>query len=188
MSTGYKIVEQDKLHFITLQVVEWVDIFTRKVYRDILIESLTYCQENKGLEIYAWVIMSNHVHLLVKSNTNNLSGTIRDFKSFTSKKILDEINNCNESRKEWMLQIFKAAAFKHKRNSEYQFWTHENHAEFIYSNDFIEQKIRYIHNNPIIAGIVTKAEDYLYSSARSYADENGLLKIEKAIIRWKTYS
>jgi REP element-mobilizing transposase RayT len=132
--------------------------------------------------------MSNHIHLLIRSNTNDLSGTIRDFKSYTSKKILEEIENCNESRTEWMLNIFKTAAFKHKRNSEYQFWTHENYAEYIYSNNFIEQKIRYIHNNPVVAGIVAKPEDYCYSSAVSYTDKDGLLKIEKAIIRWKTYS
>ena len=76
--------------------------------------------------------MSNHIHLLIKSDKEELSNILRDFKSFTSKKILDEIDTCNESRKEWMLKIFKDAAFKHKRNSEYQFWTHENHAEYIY--------------------------------------------------------
>jgi len=114
MSTGYKIIEQDKLHFITLQVVDWIDIFTRKKYRDIIIENLAYCQQHKGLEIYAWVIMSNHVHLLLKSNTNNLSGTIRDFKSYTSKKILEEIDESDESRKEWMLRLFKQAAARHK--------------------------------------------------------------------------
>ena len=99
MPTGYKIIEQDKLHFVTLQVVEWVDIFTRKKYRDIIVENLDYCQKNKGLEIYAWVIMSNHVHLLVKSDKDELSNILRDFKSYTSKKILDEIDSCNESRK-----------------------------------------------------------------------------------------
>lgn len=87
-----------------------------------------------------------------------------------------------------MLKIFKDAAFKHKRNSEYQFWTHENHAEYIYSNNFIEQKIEYIHNNPVKAGIVQKPEDYRYSSAIDYIGEKGLLKIELATLRWKTYS
>ncbi|MDQ3191579.1 MAG: transposase [Bacteroidota bacterium] len=67
MSIGYQIKEQDKLHFVTLQVVEWVDIFTRQKYRDIIILNLAYCQKNKGIEIYAWVIMSNHIHLLVRS-------------------------------------------------------------------------------------------------------------------------
>ncbi len=136
MTTGYQIKEQDKLHFVTLQVVEWVDIFSKEKYRKIIIKNLKYCVENKGLEIYAWVIMSNHIHLLVKSTTENLSGTIRDFKSYTSKLILDEITEINESRKDWMLKLFEAAAFKHKRNTNYQFWTHENHSEHIFSNKY----------------------------------------------------
>lgn len=131
--------------------------------------------------------MSNHIHLLVRSEREDLSGVLRDFKSYTSKKIIEEINSCNESRKEWMLKIFKDAAFKHKRNSEYQFWTHENHTEHVFSNKFLEQKLEYIHNNPVKAGIVEKAEEYTYSSAKDYAGETGLLDISTIIIRWKTY-
>lgn len=86
MPTGYQIVEQDKLHFITLQVVEWVDIFTRQKYRDIIIDNLSYCQNNKGLEIVAWVIMSNHIHLLVRSEKEGLSAILRDFKFILVKK------------------------------------------------------------------------------------------------------
>jgi|ERR1017187_3086401 REP element-mobilizing transposase RayT len=187
MTTGYQIKEQDKLYFVTLQVVEWIDIFSRERYRKLIVENLEYCIKNKGLEIYAWVIMTNHIHLLLKSTTDNLSGTLRDFKSYTSKLILEEIQNSNESRKEWMLKLFKDAAFKHKRNSEHQFWTHENHPEHIFSNKFMEQKLEYIHYNPVRAGIVEKPEDYKYSSAIDYADGKGLITIEKIIMRWKTY-
>ena len=142
---------------------------------------------NKGLEIYSWVIMSNHLHLLIKSNKGELSDTLRDFKSYTSKKILDEIKSCNESRRDWMLNIFKTAAFQHKRNSVYQFWTHENHSEYIFSNKFIEQKIEYIHDNPVRAGIVAKPEEYRYSSAVDYAGGKGLIDVEIITKRWKTY-
>ncbi|MEN8122608.1 MAG: hypothetical protein ABFS35_19860 [Bacteroidota bacterium] len=61
MSTGYKISEKEGAYFLTFQIVGWVDIFTRKTYRDIAIESLIYCQKNKGLEVFAYVIMSNHI-------------------------------------------------------------------------------------------------------------------------------
>jgi len=191
MPTGYQIKEQDKLYYLTLQVVEWVDIFTRQKYRDIIIENLIFCQKNKDLEIYAYVIMSNHIHLLCKSGTGNLSNTLRDFKSYTSKQILKQILEGVESRKEWMLKVFKMAAAKHQRNSEYQFWTHENHAVHVYSNKFIDQKVNYIHENPVRAGMVEKAEEYVYSSAKNYAGETGLLSVE--ILRpeletggWKT--
>ncbi len=187
MTTGYQINEQDQLHFMTLQVVEWVDVFSREKYCKIITDNLQYCIKNKGLEVYAWVIMSNHVHLLVKSSTNNLSDTIRDFKSYTSKVLLEAIDTINESRKEWMLKVFRDAAFKHERNTNYQFWTHENHSEHIFSNKFMEQKLEYIHYNPVRSGIVEKPEDYRYSSAKDYAGEKGLISIEKIILRWKTY-
>jgi len=177
MSTGYQIVEQDALHYVTFQVVSWVDLFTRKVYRDIVIDSLKYCQSNKGLEIYAFVIMSNHIHLLIRSDIGKLSDTIREFKSFTAKQILLAIDTESESRRDWMLNLFEFAARQHKRNEKYQIWTHENHAELIYSDKFIFQKINYIHDNPVRAGIVENPQDYLYSSARDFADKPCLLDI-----------
>ena len=177
MSTGYKIEEQDGLHFVTFQIVKWIDIFTRKIYRDIVIDSLRFCQENKNLEIYAFVVMSNHLHLLLKSGKSDLSNTIKEFKSFTAKQILEAIDTETESRREWILNLFEFSAKQHKRNEKYQVWTHGNHAEFAYSNQFIDSKINYIHENPVRAGIVEKAEDYLYSSARNYANLDGMLDV-----------
>jgi len=177
MSTGYQIIEQDGLHYVTFQVVRWVDIFTRKVYRDIVIDSLRYCQQHKGLEIYAFVIMSNHIHLLIRSSIGKLSDTIREFKSFTAKQILIAIDSESESRRDWMLNLYEFAAKHHKRNEKYQIWTHENHAELIYSDKFIFQKISYIHENPVRAGIVENPEDYIYSSARDFAGKPCLLDI-----------
>ncbi len=75
-----------------------------------------------------------------------------------------------------------------KKNQTNQIWTHENHAEIIYSQKFIEQKIAYIHSNPIRAGIVEKVEDYLYSSARNYAELENVLEITKIDMLWKTVS
>ncbi|GHV58754.1 hypothetical protein FACS1894182_11750 [Bacteroidia bacterium] len=77
------------------------------------------------------------------------SDTIREFKSFTAKKILEAVHTEAESRREWMLNIFEFSAKQHTRNEKYQVWTHENHAEIIYSNKFIDQKINYIHDNPV---------------------------------------
>ena len=119
MPTGYQIQDQERPYYLTLQVVEWVDIFTRKIYRNIIVDSLNYCVNHKHLEIYGYVIMSNHIHLIAKSNSGDLSGTLRDFKSFTSKEILKAIEEGNESREKWMLHIFKNAAIKHQRNSDY---------------------------------------------------------------------
>lgn len=177
MPTGYKITDQTEVHFLTFGIVNWIDLFTRLEYRNILVDSLKYCQENKGLEIYAWVIMSNHVHILCRSNMGDLSGTIRDLKKFTSRSFWEIINSPDESRSKWMVNIFRFEASKNSRNENYQIWTHDNHAEEIYTNKFIDQKIEYIHNNPVKAGIVFRPEDYLYSSARDYCGEKGLLEV-----------
>jgi REP element-mobilizing transposase RayT len=188
MSTGYQIKDQEGVYYLTLQVVCWIDIFSRKAYKDIIIENLDYCQKNKGLVVFAYVIMSNHIHLMVQSKTGNLSNTIRDFKSYTSKVIIDNIEIGNESRKEWMLSLFKHKSMEHARNRKYQFWTHENHAEHIFTDKFVRQKLEYIHMNPVRAGIVRKPEDYIYSSASNYAGLESILKVEILTTKWITYS
>ena len=112
MGEAYQILDQSQAYFLTFQVVGWADIFTRKVYRDIIIDSLSYCRKEKGLLIYAYVIMSNHMHVIFQSKTNRLSDSVRDFKRHTSKKILDELrsNKC-ESRREWLTIIFRYHAY-----------------------------------------------------------------------------
>jgi len=177
MTTGYQIKDQSALHFLTLQVVDWIDIFTRCIYRDIIIESLKYCQQNKSLQIFGYVIMSNHIHLIANSTIGELSNVIRDFKKFTANSIIKEIQNGRESRRDWMLNRFEFNAKKHCRNEKHQFWTHENHAIILYTPLFSWDKLTYIHNNPVRAGIVEKPEHYLYSSAMDYAGFKGLLDI-----------
>lgn len=84
----YKIRDQQNLHFITFATVNWIDALSRPEYKDILVDSLNYCVSNKGMEIYVWVIMSNHVHLIASAKENyNLSDILRDLKKFTSKNL-----------------------------------------------------------------------------------------------------
>jgi REP element-mobilizing transposase RayT len=187
MSTGYQIKDQEALHFMTFQIVDWIDVFTRKQYKDIMIDSFKYSIENKGLQIFAYVIMSNHIHLIAHSSSGRLSDNVRDIKKFTSKKILETIIEIPESRREWMLNRFKFNASHIKCNKEYQVWTHENHAMILYSNNFIREKIEYIHENPVRAGMVEKAEDYLYSSARNYASLEAPIDIPILVLPWFTY-
>src|ERR1700730_13663900 len=124
--------------------------------------------------------MSNHVHFISSARNNDLSDILRDFKKFMSKKIIDAIqNNQNESRREWMLKIFRQAGKDNSHNKEYQFWRQDNRPQELYSPAFTWQKINYIHNNPVEAGIVEKPQEYLYSSGRDYyhANKCGLLDI-----------
>lgn len=186
MSTGYQIKEQGGSYYLTLQIVEWIDLFSRIDYRDIVIDNLKYCQQHKGLVVYAYVIMSNHIHLIVQAESNNLSAVIRDFKSYTSKCLLKQIIEGNESRREWLLLLFNKAAQKHKRNSKYQVFTHENHAVELYSDKFIDQKLEYIHENPVRAGIVKEPEEYIYCSASNYALQSSIMDVEIISTSWKT--
>ncbi|OJJ14193.1 transposase [marine bacterium AO1-C] len=179
MDKPYQISNPDGIYFITFAVVEWVDVFTRQRYSEIVLESLRYCQRKKGLIVYAWCIMSNHLHLILSAKPDfSLSDILRDFKKFTAKAIIQSIQQEPESRRNWMLWIFKSVGAKNSRNKKYQFWQQHNQPEELISNYFTEQKLNYLHQNPVTAGIVSKAEDYIYSSARNYAGELGLLDIQ----------
>lgn len=139
---GYKIRNQEAMHFLTFTVVEWVDVFTRKLYRDIILDSIRHCQLNRGLLLHCWCIMSNHIHLIAAARNHDLSDILRDFKKFTSKEIIKTIeNNTKESRKEWMLDIFRAEGIKNSRNKDFQFWRQDNRPEELYSSPFLFQKI-----------------------------------------------
>src|SRR5256885_13705564 len=162
---GYKIRNKKEIHFVTFSVVEWVDVFTRKEYRDIVLESLRFCQKEKGLLLHGWCIMSNHVHLIASAKNEDLSDVLRDFKKFTSKQIVSAIeNNDHESRKDWMLKIFREHGECNSRNKTFQFWRQDNQPQELYSQKFFFQKLNYLHNNPVVAAIVEKSEYYLYSS------------------------
>jgi REP element-mobilizing transposase RayT len=177
---GYVIRDQTLPHFITATVVDWIDVFTRKSYRNCVVENLKYCIENKSMVLYGYVIMSNHIHLVVQSDVGGLSNLLRDFKKFTTKNILEKIQTEPESRREWMLERFQKATESHSRNKNYQFWQYGNHPEEIYSNKFMWSKLDYIHLNHVRAGIVNKASEYIYSSASNYVFDEGLLQITKA--------
>ncbi len=172
MGFGYRVYNQDGLYFVTFTVRQWVDIFTRKLYVDIVLDSLKYCQEFKGLKIYAWVIMSNHIHLIIKSDQHNLSDIIRDFKKYTASQTVKAIeSNPKESRKGWLLWLLK-------NEGKISFWEEGYHGEEIVSPDFFQSKVNYIHLNPVRANIVSKAEEYLYSSCCDYVgNAKGLLEL-----------
>ncbi len=179
-SGGYKIRDENSIHYLTFAVIEWVDVFTRKDYCDIVAESLNYCVDNKGMQLHAWIIMSNHILLITSAKEGYmLSGLMRDFKKHTSKTIVNAIEaNSKESRKNWMLWIFKKAGEKNTRNQGHQFWQQENHPVELSDNEMRKQKMNYLHQNPVRAGIVREPEDYVYSSAIDYSGERGLVKLE----------
>ena len=177
MSRNYKFHNPDGVYFVSFAVVEWLDVFTKNEYKDIIIDSLQYCQKEKGMEVFAWCIMTNHVHLIFRSVKGQKPELLLgDFKRFTSKAIVHGIKeNPKESRKEWILEQLLQAGKKSSNVNKYQFWRHDNKPIELWSNKVIDEKISYIHNNPVDEGLVFYPEDYVYSSARDYSGVNGIL-------------
>lgn len=177
MGFAYRIGDQQALHYVTLTVEQWVDVFTRPAYVELLLGSLRHCQQKKGLDVYAWVVMSNHLHAIMACREGFvLSNALRDMKKFTSTAIVEAIaNNPHESRREWLLWLLR------RRDAQGQtavrFWQEGNHPEEIRTEKFFQQKMDYIHLNPVRVGLVERAEDYRYSSAGDFYGRKGLLEL-----------
>lgn len=178
----YLIRDQNGIYFLTFTVVGWLDVFIRKEYKDIIVDSLNYCIANKGLRVHGWCLMTSHIHMICKADEpNQLSEIIRDFKKHTAKTIIDAIKKSNrESRREFLLWYFESEGKKDARISKYKFWKQDNHAIEMEQIEVgvLDQKLTYIHENPVVEGIVENAVNYLYSSARDYAEVKGLVKID----------
>lgn len=179
MRDRYTVEDQEATYFITMTVVHWIDLFTRREYKDIVVNSLNYCAAQKGLVLYGWVLMTNHLHLIARAEKpHTMSGFLRDFKKFTSKACIETIQTIHESRKEFLLDKFGFEAYITKRAAYFKVWQDGNHTVLLESQAFLLQRLYYLHNNPVRAGIVENPEDYLYSSAFDYSGKKGLVKVE----------
>lgn len=179
MSRNYKFYNQHQPYFITCTVINWLNVFTETKYNTIVLDSLKYCQKHKGLLIYGWCIMPSHLHLIIGTNNEPMQFIIRDFKSFTSrhirKRMEENLENRNTQR---MVQKMKATGLNNKNNKDWQFWQQHSHPQELFYKKVAEQKLNYIHFNPVKAGLTDIPKNWLYSSARDYAGGKGLLDIE----------
>jgi len=176
---NYYIDDQNANYFVTFTVVNWIDIFTRKEYKIEIVNALNYCIKNKGLIVYAWCLMSNHLHLVCSAREGfRISDIIRDFKKFTSKTIVKLLQQIPESRRDWLLNQFEFAGKFDNRIKKYKFWQETNHAVLLDTNEKIDQRINYIHENPVRALIVAHPHEYIFSSAVDYAGEKGMVEIQ----------
>lgn len=178
MKQGVKhTIKHNGSYYLTLTVDSWIDVFTRKNHKDAIIESLCYCIKEKGLNVYAYCLMTNHLHLVVNCNEPfQLKDVIRDFKKFTSKKILSQIINQPESRREWMLENFNNAANASGKHKDFKFWKTGSHAIELTTEKFVWDKINYIHQNPVSENFVNKPEHWLYSSVSNYMGNESILE------------
>jgi len=167
----YKILDPELPHFVTFTVLHWIPVFTRPATVDIVLDSLRYLV-SRGLKVYAYVILENHLHLVVQSK--QLDTDIARFKSYTARRL---INHLDEQK---VTQILEQLAFykkAHKNDRAYQFWQEGCHPEWIQNNEMMQQKVNYIHENPVKRGYVDQAEHWRYSSARNYLGDEGLIEV-----------
>jgi putative transposase len=182
-TTSYRIKDENGLYFLTCATVEWIDVFTKPRYKNIFTDSVNYCIENKGLTVFGWVLMTNHFHMIAKAQEGyKLSGILRDMKKHITKQILSMLKEESDSRKEWILKEMRAAGERNSKEQKYQLWRNDNHPIQLLKSKTIEQKLNYIHANPVKEGIVSKPEDYIYCSAQDYIGLEGRINIELSMI------
>ncbi len=179
MSHKYKFQNPEGLYFVTCSVINWIDIFTREEYSQVIIESLDYCKKQLGMEIYAWCLMPSHLHLVIRVQGSKPESIIGRFKEFTSKRIqLAVKQNPLESRKDWLVSMFENAALKSSNVKTGKLRQAGNHPVELWSPEVIYQKVEYIHMNPVETGLVIEPQHWKYSSAIDYSRGKGVLDID----------
>lgn len=180
MSRKHKFLNPEGIYFVTATTVNWVDVFTRPLYKDILIDSFRFAAREKGMRIHAYVIMTNHFHMVVSAEDSlTLAATFRDVKKFTAHSIFKLIrDNPQESRKNWLLSMFGFEGRKTPDSRENRLWQEGMHPKELVTADQLENAINYVHMNPVRAGITFEPWEYRYSSAIDYmTDQKGLIDL-----------
>ncbi|MDZ7722876.1 MAG: transposase [candidate division KSB1 bacterium] len=175
MRDRYKILTDEGIYFLTSTIVEWLPVFTKRRYFEIIIDSLNYCMKYKNLELYAYVILDNHLHLVAAAE--NLRSVVASFRKFTSKAIIKQLEL---DQMTWLLNQLKFYKKAYKTESRYQVWQEGMHPKYMQSPDMMRQKIEYIHRNPVERGYVQQPEHWVYSSARNYfTEDESIIYVER---------
>ena len=174
--------EKQVCYFLTFNTVDWIDIFIRPVYKQIIVHSLNHFIDQKGLIVYAWCLMTNHLHLLAQAKENGVIAEIeKEYKTFTTQKILEAIDTEPEIRKNWMMERFENFSNMLGLLQKFHVWQTSSSPVYIdlQKKESIIEHFEFIHNNPVRDRIVDTPSDYLYSSARDYSGMQGLVHITK---------
>ena len=166
----YKIKEEYYPYFITTSVVDGISLFAEPELSEIVLNSLVYLQNELDITLYAYVLMHNHVHMVIEGK--DLSGKLRKFKSYTARKIIDLLKERNRT---FTLRKLSMNKHDHHKDSQYQVWQEGFHPKQISSLEMMTQKIEYVHYNPVKAGFVDRPEDWRNSSARNYSGLEGVI-------------
>jgi putative transposase len=153
------------IQFFTATILEWKPLLKKDKYKDIIIDSLKFLVKNNRVKVYGFVIMPNHIHILWKINDELKRQDVqRDFLKYTAQQIRFELIASHPE----LLKQFEVNA----KDRKYQFWERNPLSIDIYSRKILEQKLNYIHNNPIQDkwNLSAFPEDYKYSSASYYIE------------------
>ena len=170
----YNFIENQVPHFLTCTILNWIPLFASPAIVKIILDSFEFLQENKRLIIYAYVILENHLHMIASGE--KLSKEIGNFKTYTARTIIDYLV---ERKAERVLKQLNYYKLKHRTDRNYQLWQEDSHPEQIQNAEMMVQKIEYTHWNPVKRGYVDEPVHWRYSSARNYADMEGLLEITR---------
>lgn len=177
MPLRFKVHDGAYPHFITSAVVYWIPVFVRDDYFRVLADSLTHCVEHKGLAVHGYVIMPHHFHAMCSHGEGKLVEVIRDLKGFTSRRIAPMLEA--DGKTAWLHAMKGAGGGR----ADIKIWQEHFHPEQVYTKEFCEQKLRYMHENPVRAGFVTDPCAWKYSSAGLYyRDEPSIVPI--TAIEW----
>jgi len=176
MRSRYKVTPETNIYFITTSVHLWVPILFNETLFQIILDSLKYCQSNKELRLHGYVIMTNHVHAIISHEAHDqIPNIVRDFKRHTATEIKNYLSNLGR-----FSQLFWVKIFHNKEQGQNKIWQEGYHPEAIKSKVFFDQKLDYIHYNPVKKGFVVQPEHWKYSSARNYLlGDESLIVIDK---------
>ncbi|MBI5184527.1 MAG: transposase [Nitrospinae bacterium] len=176
MRSRYKIIEAPEgcnIIFATSTIVDWTPLLFKDDLLDIILQSLKFCQKEKGLEIYGYVIMPNHFHLLAGHKTRKaMPGIIRDMKKHTAKEIIKYLKGLGTYGEMPWIRPFHA-------EKPSMVWQPGYHPQAVFSQPVFSEKLKYIHGNPVKQGFVERPEHWKYSSARNYIlDDHSLVVLD----------
>jgi putative transposase len=192
MNAGQKNTSTNPFYFVTFNVVDWVDVFVRPLYKLVMVDALNHCVVENGLIINAWCLMSNHLHMVVQAKEgHHVPLMMRELKKYTTKKMFDAIAAEPDLRKDWILEKFEQFGQRFNKIEKCHLWQNCSNPVYIDASNtqMIHDHIIYIHENPVRDKIVSHPEDYIFSSARDYAGVKGLVKVHiTPVPRKKNYN
>jgi REP element-mobilizing transposase RayT len=158
----YRIIQQFALYFVTFTIVDWLPIFVDEEPCKVVTDSLNYCRKQKHLRTNAFVIMPTHLHAIVfdsESDSERLNRTLADMRKNTGQQLS---RYCLSNMPSCFGRTLRRAAGKDR---QHRLWQGGIHAEAIYTRPFYQEKLDYIHANPVRKGLVRDAHQWRFSSA-----------------------